>query len=115
MIAGDFNVDFLIKNKNKLRLMSVLNSFGLKHTIKEPTRITQTTQKCIDNILTNFREDLTSVVLHSHISDYPAQKITFNIKKELNTFIQKRYFSNDNKIKFKKLLSETCGKHGKNL
>ena len=88
--------------------MSLLNSFGLKHTIKEPTRITQTTQKCIDNILTNFMVDLTSTVLHFHISDQTAQKNTFNIEKELNTFIQKRYFSNDNKIKFKKLLSETC-------
>ena len=86
-IAGDFNVDFLIKNKNSLRLMSVLNSFGLKHTIKEPTRITQTTQKCIDNILTNFRVDLTSTVLHSHISDHTAQKITFNIEKELNRLL----------------------------
>ena len=107
MVAGDFNVDFLIKNKNSLRLMSVLNSFGLKHTIKEPTRITQTTQKCIDNILTNLREDLISVVLHYHISDHTAQKITFNVGKEVNTFIHQIYFSNDNKIKFKKLLSET--------
>jgi len=52
--AGDFNVNFLNLACPKLaQLTPMLNSYGLKAIIFEPTRL----QNCLDNILINFSMD----------------------------------------------------------
>ena len=106
IICGDLNVDFLLKNKNMLDILSIANSFDVHHTINEATRITESSQTCIDNILTNFKRNFISNVLHSHISDHTAQKITLKFNKELDQHIYKRNFSKNNIFIFEKKLSE---------
>jgi len=54
IITGDFNIEFLKDNKNKHRILSLMNCFNLQHTITANTRITSRSQSCIDNIFVNF-------------------------------------------------------------
>ena len=83
-----------------------MTSFSFAFTIKEPTRITKTSKKCIDNILTNYEGNMTSQVLHSLISDHTAQKIIVYIEDTNPTFIEKRIFTLANKEKFKNDLQQ---------
>ena len=99
--AGDFNLDFLSTNKKVLELLSIINSFNMKHVIKEHTRVTAASRTCIDNILTNFNGNYITQVLQSHISDHTAQKLVIYLDAKTNHFIEKRSFSEINKKRFK--------------
>ena len=106
VIAGDFNLDFLSSNKKVLELLSIMISFNIQHTIREYTRITSVSRKCIDNIFTNFVGNWFSQVLHSHISDHTAQKLVIYLENNTNNYEEKRIFSERNKKYFKtKLLA----------
>ena len=83
IVAGDFNVEMLKNNANKEDFGALLESFGLKQTIFENTRISKKSSSCIDNIFVNLDNIVHSVVLHTFTSDHTAQKLTFKIKKTL--------------------------------
>lgn len=52
LILGDFNQDILNLNPNS-QLFRIMSKFNLQNIIKEPTRITPTTETCLDLIMTN--------------------------------------------------------------
>ena len=88
IICVDFNINFSENCNITSDLESVLNIYDLKITITEPTRITSTSSKTIDNILTNINTRYNSQVIDLGLSDHKGQ----NLKIEKN------------KIKFQNLL-----------
>lgn len=72
IILGDFNYD-IIKNSNarNSHLQRIMTRFNLQHLITEPTRITNTTETCIDLIMTNHNSIINNTsVLPPFISDH---------------------------------------------
>lgn len=76
VIVGDFNIDLLRNDSCAKLFCDLLNSYKMHCTIKEPTRITEHSQTCIDNIITNLRSYATQVV-HNGLSDHTGQVIKF--------------------------------------
>ncbi|KAI4462268.1 metabotropic glutamate receptor [Holotrichia oblita] len=76
VITGDFNINFQNKDQtNTKNLQDLLDSFSLKATIHEPTRVTMRSSTTVDNILTNHL-DYKSDVIVSGLSDHFAQIIS---------------------------------------
>ena len=53
LIAGDFNVDLLTKDRNIERMLEILNDQGLSQIVNQPTRIADVSETLIDYIVTN--------------------------------------------------------------
>lgn len=51
IIAGDFNINLNISNKNVNKLLSIIKCFGLKQIVKSATRITNKTYTLLDLII----------------------------------------------------------------
>ncbi|KAK9738786.1 hypothetical protein QE152_g9541 [Popillia japonica] len=47
----------------------------MQQLFKEGTRITPTTNTCIDNVFTNYTGHITAQILHSNLSDHTAQQV----------------------------------------
>lgn len=101
IISGDFNCNLLERNNEVLDFLSLINSYNLKHTIEQPTRITPMTATCIDNILTSYEGTYDSEVIYTSISDHLALKITLQLEGSSATIYRRRMFSMENKLKFK--------------
>lgn len=72
ILAGDVNIDFLSDSRDKKLLMEMFGEYNIKYYVRVPTRITNTTKRCIDNMFSNV--DLCDVtVRHSVISDHTYQ------------------------------------------
>jgi exonuclease III len=106
VVCGDFNVDFNHCNKTRSILLDLLDSFSLTRCIYVPTRTTNTTSTCIDNIFTDLeinKSELISLVK----SDHDGQSIEINISLNTNAssshaLIKKRYPNPENMNKFLK-------------
>lgn len=80
-IVGDFNINFLNETSVRARLFDLLFSYNLNITSTEPTRITSTSETCIDNIFTNTDEnDYCTRTLNLHIADHCAQILEYRIE-----------------------------------
>lgn len=53
IIVGDFNIDMLKKSFYSDSLDKLINLLGVKQVVKEPTRVTNTSQTLIDLVLIN--------------------------------------------------------------
>lgn len=107
IMSGDFNIRFDTDNKDKAEFCSLVNSFNIVHTTEEPTRITNSTKTCIDNILTNIEQHYCTQILHSLISDHSAQKLVIDMEKPKVQIVFKRVFSQENKRDFITRLENT--------
>lgn len=94
-LAGDFNINLRERSFDSSNFISLLNSYGLYPSTFEPTRVTNSTETCIDNILTNMTVFETCVVEH-HISDHKCVILYFNnvvnqsaVSKVIRTFSDK--------------------------
>ena len=74
---GDFNSDLSLKSKDGMethlgrRLLRILNTYGLKCVIKEPTRISDKAETLIDLIIVSHADKITTAdVSHLGISDH---------------------------------------------
>lgn len=76
IVCGDFNVDLLVQTQTSIRLISLFNSFNLKHLFLEPTRITSHSATCLDNIFCNC-EYMDKAILSDLTSDHCGQKAVF--------------------------------------
>lgn len=77
VLAGDFNVRFCGRSRDLMELLVLVESFGLKVTISDFTRVSSTSSTCIDNIITDFNGDLIeTAVIDPCISDHYAQIMT---------------------------------------
>lgn len=107
IICGDFNINFSENCNITNALETILNIYDLKITITEPTRITPTSSKIIDNILTNINAQYNSQVIELGLSDHKGQILKIVNKSNPlsdHKFTEKRLFTKRNKIKFQNLL-----------
>lgn len=107
-IAGDFNINQMGDSEEKTLLLNSLLQFGLHPLFHTPSRVTNSSATCIDNIFTNAVEHVASKeVVNPHLSDHLAQTIMVNIdfcdvkeKKKL----QLRNKSSDNRLSFERMI-----------
>lgn len=86
VILGDFNFHFDKYSKQLNDLLNVADGFGLKITIFEPTRVTDTSSSYIDNIFTNLSSSCFNAgVIGLDISDHFAQYINISMKNKRDT------------------------------
>ena len=84
IIMGDFNHDLMIQN-NLTKLERIICKFNIENVFTEPTRITDTTQTCLDLVLTNHTSIIESTdILAPFCSDHCTitADITFKTYKE---------------------------------
>lgn len=91
LICGDFNVNILERSTISIRLLNLFKSFNLSHVFMEPTRVTDTSVTCIDNIFTDISPSSQSIISKLE-SDHLGQLMTFevlrkNIVKKQITFV----------------------------
>lgn len=74
-LLGDFNCEFRFSSRERDDLLLLLSSYGLRHTINEPTRIAVGHESCIDNIVVpGSVGGLRAEVLHTVVvSDHSCQ------------------------------------------
>lgn len=99
VIVGDFNINMLKHDSYSSRLEKVINFYGLKQLIGDPTRITQNTTTLIDLCITNYFELEASVLHTPKITDHSI--INIKVKKEINNTKETRIvkcFKNYSKI-----------------
>ena len=89
IILGDFNSDLYMKGKSKddtyygRRLLKVLNRYGLKNIITQPTRIDRTTQTLIDLIIvSDVNQVISKGVAHAGISDHSIVYANIKISRD---------------------------------
>lgn len=89
VLCGDFNVDYLKITLNKKVLCDMLESYELRVTSTDPTRIShsnngQVSATCIDYMTTNFPENICNIkTINPLIADHLAHVLTIchdNIK-----------------------------------
>lgn len=89
--CGDFNVNILENNSLTCKIINLFESFGLMPQFMEPTRITATTAKCIDNIYSNvniINKNLISKLTSDHLGQLiKIENQTKNIVKRKITFV----------------------------
>lgn len=106
VILGDFNTDWL-KNPSRY-LMNIIHLFNLNQLNHQPTRVTSTSSTCIDLVLTQCPDIISSVdVLPAFCSDHSVLLAILNYKSHRN-FRFKRTIYNYEKLdneKFQALLS----------
>lgn len=70
-IYGDFNIDTLVETKNSKEFSLIVYSYGYNFSVNEPTRVTKSSQTCLDNCLSNSVSSIEEVlVIPSHLSDH---------------------------------------------
>lgn len=108
IVCGDFNVNFNSKCKNAALLVDTLRSFGLILRITDPTRVTKTSQTCIDNIFTSGRFGIADTI-DAGLSDHCVQVLNICIPshRPKSTYVPKRMFSNKQINEFGVVLSQT--------
>lgn len=83
IFCGDLNIDYLSDSADKKRLCDVFDSFELKITTVDPTRIFtyrdgHTSSTCIDYVATNLPKKFFQCVLFNpHLSDHLAHAFSF--------------------------------------
>ena len=108
-ILGDINADLNSQQGNKLRQFCISNN--LDFLIKEPTRITATTQTVLDQILTNALNFVTNVAVSPPISTNDhctvSCQLNFKINKKPNYHRNIWLFNNVNFNEFRHELEHT--------
>ena len=112
-LMGDFNIDLLKDDSNRPThdYIDLIYSHSLIPTIFKPTRITETSATCIDNVLTNCESIINSAILVTDISDHLPTVLISSLSLEVKTHhknncFYRRQHNHNNVIKFKERLSE---------
>ncbi|XP_044749173.1 uncharacterized protein LOC123314395 [Coccinella septempunctata] len=75
IIAGDFNVNILSSTDETNIFLSILETYNLTVTNREPTRITPHSATCLDNVISNLEG--TTTVQEEHMADHSGLKFIF--------------------------------------
>lgn len=70
LAIGDFNLDLMKNEFYCNKMMNVLNFYGLKQIVSDPTRIVKNSQTLIDWAITNYHELKCEVLLTPKIADH---------------------------------------------
>lgn len=113
-IASDVNINVLQNYQSSADLIEICNSYGFNINVMEPTRITNHSSTCIDNIFSNFKTSTytNTEVIDVGVSDHKAlllynnfgcisSQATYQLVKE-----KTRIFSKRNLEKFKLLMKD---------
>lgn len=84
IVCGDFNIKFSLEEGGQHELSDLMDSFLLRQTIFQYTRVTDSCSSCIDNIFTDCKV-LESNVFQGILSDHYAQRISINYWTSKNT------------------------------
>lgn len=68
VVCCDFNIDLLVPSPVRDKLLNILNLFHLKNSVNSPTRVTDSTKSCIDNIFLSFDPQL--LLNHSNTNTF---------------------------------------------
>ncbi|KAK9730473.1 hypothetical protein QE152_g15151 [Popillia japonica] len=82
IICCDFNINLNADNNNVEQFLSILSCYGAVPVIREYTRVTSTSNTCIDNIIVDNTLDYTAHSLFSGISDHKAQVLELDLRLE---------------------------------
>lgn len=96
IFGGDLNIDFSKANDkycDAARLNNLLNKYNLHQVISEPTRVTDSTSKIIDLIVTSDLNLIanTNVINMENISDHSLVSCALKLKKEKQSPIFRAY------------------------
>lgn len=107
IICGDFNIDFLSKDRDTLYLNDLINSYCIYSVFDEPTRTINNSSSAIDYILTSFNDIIIyKNILNTGLSDHSGQKIIIDVNTpEITNTYRFRSFSKNNILKFKESLN----------
>ena len=112
ILAGDFNINVLQPSSELRELNNILKSHGLYFLVDFPTRVTDTSSTCIDNIFTNInRNDLKVSGVITALSDHDGQILELK-NQSPNSNLQNRRtmvvreFSEENMKIFSNLLAK---------
>lgn len=83
IICGDFNVNLLEKSAFSSRLVSLFCSFNLNHVFLEPTRCTESSATCIDNVFCRG-EVCDKAIVNFARSDHSGQLVVFDFTEKCN-------------------------------
>jgi hypothetical protein len=111
LITGDFNINTMVDNHATQDLETLLKSYNLHLLIDEPTRITNQTEACIDNVITNLHVNYVNCkVEESGLSDHKSITIHMKMKgilpKNVNEVTGVTYKRVFNKINDQKMVTE---------
>ena len=82
VVLGDLNYDYKIDDDNPINLLE--NLFSLRQMILKPTRVTSTSSKCLDHILSSIPDKhLISDVAKIALSDHYLIYTCINLQKEV--------------------------------
>lgn len=76
MVCGDYNIDLLGETPIKKQFLNMFKSYNLFNLFLEPTRITDTSATCLDNIFCNI-EVIDKSIINSLKSDHCGQLISY--------------------------------------
>jgi hypothetical protein len=108
IIIGDMNINMLAESSNRDALVDLCSTFNFAQLVKDPTRITETSQTLIDVALTtneNIIQDCKVII--SSISDHNLVHMTLKLKtpKPKPCYITSRNYKNYDANKFFKDLT----------
>lgn len=108
LLLGDFNTNWI--NQPSHHLLNIINDFQLKQYITEPTRVTDTSNSCIDLIMTQSEYLITHVeVLPEICSDHRVPTCYIKTKKLQNHKFKRTIYNykNIDQDKFRNLIQNT--------
>lgn len=78
IVAGDFNINFLVDTRLTKSITDLFSSYGLFKVFHDASRVSNSTETCIDNIFlnTNYQNCKTEEL---HMSDHLAQFISLYV------------------------------------
>ena len=110
ILMGDFNVNLSSSQAHVGEICDVFSTYGLRHIITEPTRITLSTASCLDNIVTNLDfSEIKFGLCEPILSDHSAQylEVTYlATSKVMSGCTKKRIISKSGTTTFSKIISE---------
>lgn len=114
IIGGDFNINVMEKDKKVKDFLSLMHIYNLHQLIKEPTRVTNVSSKCIDLLFTNHKPLINKSYVENYgLSDHKAIVTKLNLKYLLDNdnkiwYKKQRKFTDSKIWSFKNSLKEVC-------
>lgn len=106
VLAGDFNLNMLVKTVQNDLLIDLLSGYNLKQTIFAPTREAKNSSTLIDNIFVNI-DRFSAAVIENALSDHHAQLISFRSEQVVPLdykYVTKRIYSRKRLLLFRQEL-----------
>jgi len=107
VLCGDWNLNFMVKNKILQELQNLLESYNMMNTVRSPTRITSSNESLIDVTIT-YKDIpiLSTAVVDLGLSDHLVQIVEINIGGEnrRTKAVVRRQLTHNSVEEFKHLL-----------